>query len=323
MNKKIEDEYFRLVQEKTRPVEHRRESRLAKFLGIRYLTGSDSSPLHSSTVFVEFTSIAAKQEAIQCNITGTSKYVTVTPVPEARDIIWRNMHLSKVLVETRRAWLNAALFGGLIFWSFLVSVIRDYDDISDWFDGDELSPAIVAFLDFYVPALVVEGLVRCIGLLIRALCKWVRFKSFSDIDHYVVRWYFAYRLMTFAFLILGASILEKFDEIEDDAVGLIKSISDNVVENATFFVSYVIVSQLLARGDRSLFGLVSHCSSCRRSLEGCKSSSDFPRCTMYCGTGTSIELQQMRLYRSADWRSFDPESRYASLTECERSASRM
>jgi len=204
-------------------------------------------PLHSSTAFVEFTSIAAKQEAIQCNITGTSKYVTVTPVPEARDIIWRNMHLSKVLVETRRAWLNAALFGGLIFWSFLVSVIRDYDDISDWFDGNELSPAMVAFLDFYVPALVVEGLVRCIGLLIRALCRWVRFKSFSDIDYYVLQWYFGYRLMTFAFLILGASVLEKFDEIEDDAVGLVKTISDNVVENATFFVSYVIVSRLLSR----------------------------------------------------------------------------
>jgi len=33
---------------------------------VKYLSGSDTKRLHSSTAFVEFTTLAAKQHAIQC-----------------------------------------------------------------------------------------------------------------------------------------------------------------------------------------------------------------------------------------------------------------
>lgn len=101
--------------------------------------------------------------------------------------------------------MNYGLAGGLIAWSFLVTVIRSYDDISTWFAGISLlqSNFIVAFLDFYVPALIVEGLVRIIPLVIKGLAKWVRFKTSSESDHYVLKWYFGYRLLTFVFVIIG------------------------------------------------------------------------------------------------------------------------
>lgn len=109
------------------------------------------------------------------------------------------------MIDSRRNLVNYGLAGGLIAWSFLVTVIRSYNDISSWFEGIALleSNFVVAFLDFYVPALVVEGLVRIIPLVIKGLSKWIRFKTLSEVDHYVLRWYFAYRLVTFVFVIFG------------------------------------------------------------------------------------------------------------------------
>lgn len=77
------------------------------------MTGSDTGRLHSSTAFVEFKTMAAKQHAVQCNITGMNNCMVVTPVPEVRDLIWDNMHVSRALINTRKAWANIVLSGGL------------------------------------------------------------------------------------------------------------------------------------------------------------------------------------------------------------------
>lgn len=91
MNKEIDDEYLRLAIGQRRPAEILKENRLSKWLGIKYYTGTDTGRLHSSTAFVEFKSLAAKEYAVQCNILGTSRCMEVIPVPEVRDLIWENM----------------------------------------------------------------------------------------------------------------------------------------------------------------------------------------------------------------------------------------
>eukprot|EP00977_Amphora_coffeiformis_P017341 scaffold5566_cov154-Amphora_coffeaeformis.AAC.1 len=241
LNKSIEDEYFRLAQHQHRPHEKgRRESRLGKWLGIKYLNGSDTHSLHSRTAFVEFRTLAAKQEAIQCNMTGTNKCMVVSPVPEVSDLVWANMHVSRALIETRKAWVNFFLTGCLLFWSFLVALIRGEIIISKWINVE--MHALLASLDVYLPALVVEGLVRIIPFLIRAVCSWVRFKSFSEVDHFVLRWYFAFRLLTFIFVIVGGDIVSRSDDLVDDPVGFAGRLANNVADNSKFFASYVLVA---------------------------------------------------------------------------------
>jgi hypothetical protein len=113
LNREIETEYLRLAHAQKRPVVQNQESRLAKWLGIKYLTGSDTGRLHSSTAFVEFKTMAAKQHAVQCNVTGMNDCMVVTPVPEVRDLIWDNMHVSRALINTRKSWANFVLTGCL------------------------------------------------------------------------------------------------------------------------------------------------------------------------------------------------------------------
>lgn len=238
---------MRLAQAQRRPVTQSKENRLSKWLGIKYLTGSDTGRLHSSTAFVQFKTLSAKQHAIQCNITGMHNYLTVTPVPEVRDIIWDNMHVSRALIETRKAWINVAFTGGLIAWSMIVAFIRSYNDLSKILNSifnDPLTadPAVSAFLDFYAPALIVEGLVRAIPNIMKVVVIWVRFKAHSERDHYILRWYFGYRLLTFLFIIIGGTLVNSSNEFVQDPIGFFKKLSGNIALNAQFFVSYVIVS---------------------------------------------------------------------------------
>lgn len=110
LNKEIDDEYLRLAIGQRRPTAKIQESKLSKWLGIKYLTGADSGRLHSSTAFVEFKSLAAKQHAIQCNMLGTDQCMEVQPVPEIRDLIWEHMVSCElrlyVLGDALSVWLT-------------------------------------------------------------------------------------------------------------------------------------------------------------------------------------------------------------------------
>lgn len=194
-----------------------KETRLAKWLGIKYLTGSDTGRLHSSTAFVQFKTLAAKQQAIQCNITGANNLLLVTPVPEIRDIKWENMHVSRALIETRKNWANLVLVGGLILWSLIVSAIRSLKNLSESIPiALAQEPAIAAFIDTYMPAMVVEGIVRGIPYIINFISVWIRYKSGSECDHYLLNWYFGFRLLTFIFVIIGGSLADSSDDFIRD-----------------------------------------------------------------------------------------------------------
>ena len=214
LNKEIDDEYIRLAQLQRRPVQKNVESRISRWLGLKYLIGADTGRLHSSTAFVEFDSVVAKQEVIQCNLTGTNHCMDVHPVPEVRAMIWRNSHVSRALINTRQAWANLSLVGGLVAWSYIVVLIQSVNNVSDWFRIEE--PFLESFLDTYIPALVVEGLVRSIPFVIKGICSLIRMKSFSEIDMYILRWYFCFRLFTFLFVIVGGTITDRGKDFIED-----------------------------------------------------------------------------------------------------------
>jgi hypothetical protein len=192
LNKQIEDEYIRLAREQKRPVKKYRENRISKWLRLRYLRKVETGSVHSSTAFVEFKSSVAKQAAIQCNLAGTSGLVSVRPVPEIRDMIWSNAHVSLRLIKTRKMWASFGLGGVLIAWSCIVALIRRVENISNDYCRLELceNELIATVVDDYLPALVVEGIVRAIPFLLRYMVRWIRFKTVSETDLYVLKWYF-------------------------------------------------------------------------------------------------------------------------------------
>jgi hypothetical protein len=63
-------------------------------------------------------------------------------------------------------------------------------------------------MEVYLPALIVEGLVRIIPFILEYVSKWIRFKSASEKDDFVLLWYFAFRLVTFIFILVGGSLVD-------------------------------------------------------------------------------------------------------------------
>jgi hypothetical protein len=95
LNKCIEEEFIRLAREQRRKVEKVQESRVSKWLGLRHIRNTDTGRVRSSTAFVEFKSMVAKQAAIQCNITGTCGLLEIEPVPgKCQKPIWYLLHLN-------------------------------------------------------------------------------------------------------------------------------------------------------------------------------------------------------------------------------------
>ena len=220
LNSEIEDEFIRLARAKNLKIQKTKESWISKWLGLRYVMGWDNGRVHSSTAFVEFDTLTTKQQAIQCNLTGANALLSIQPVPEVRDIIWDNAHVSRRLIDRRRLYLNAALLGCLLAWSILVATIRSYSDISQ-FVG-KIIPELVEIqfvatvLDNYVPALIVEAIVRYIAFTLRYVAIWIRFKTVSEFDSYVLIWYFTFRLVTFVFVIIGGNLLETGENFFED-----------------------------------------------------------------------------------------------------------
>lgn len=187
LNKDIEDEYTRLAIAQRRPLPTKKRSSFSKRLRLWFSGHYDTEgAVQTKTAFVEFHTVVAKEQAIQCNMSGLYRCLQVGHCPGIREIRWKNMHVPQVLVETRKWWANILLSGGLLAWSFIVAAIRSVDNFSEIFRVP--TEFLKVLFDVYLPAMVVEGLVRIIPFLVKGVAIWIRFKAASDIDHYVVRW---------------------------------------------------------------------------------------------------------------------------------------
>lgn len=79
--------------------------------------------------------------------------------------------------------MNSFLVGALIAWSAIVALLRSMstDNLNPFAKGSLLA----VLVDTYLPPLIIEGLVRGTPYLLRFGCRWIRFKTTSDMDLYV------------------------------------------------------------------------------------------------------------------------------------------
>eukprot|EP00934_Nitzschia_sp_Nitz4_P002789 Nitzschia sp. Nitz4//scaffold387_size12074//3359//7349//NITZ4_009001-RA/size12074-augustus-gene-0.7-mRNA-1//1//CDS//3329549970//2779//frame0 len=244
LNKEIEDEFIRLAQAKRRRVPRAKENIISRVLGFKYIFPRETGHVHSSTAFIEFNSLTAKQQAIQCNLTGINALLRIQPVPEPRDILWGNAHVARALIDRRKIYANVAMFGCLIAWSIAVASIRALQNSSGLFPNVRFlqTPLVATTVDTYVPALIVECAVRYIAFGIQYVAKWIRFKTISEADNFVLVWYFWFRLVTFVFVIVSGSLVDTGEDFFSDPTGFIKDVSENAVLESEFFISYILVA---------------------------------------------------------------------------------
>ena len=117
LNREIDKEHHRILQEKKTIEEKSSSSRLLKSTikqGIKLATGVNTDQLQTQTGFVEFKSLTAKQSALQCNIVGTTDFMVASPAPDPRDIRWENVTVDKNNIRFKKMQCDAVLLTGTV-----------------------------------------------------------------------------------------------------------------------------------------------------------------------------------------------------------------
>ncbi|CAM9820296.1 unnamed protein product [Pylaiella littoralis] len=203
----------------------------------------------SGTGFVTFKCLSGRAYAVSTLVTNRPEVFNITPAPEPRDIVWKNVTNHVIHVQNRKRVVNCSLAVGIIFWSAVVSSIQTLskvDTIAKVFpfvkeaaDKDEF---LTSLLEAYLP---VSILLVIINWLYFAL-KWMAlhlegYKTYSEVERAVMSRYFFFHLAN-VFVTIGAgSIKDAIEKILEQPRELLNVLGETVPLVAVYFINLIIV----------------------------------------------------------------------------------
>jgi len=145
----------------------------------------------SSTGFVEFTSLVAKQSAVQCNLTGQSNYILTSNAPDPRDMLWKNINAERGTTERRHTLVQTLLVVGLFLWGAFVTYLQGKTKEAVERIGILPKGVMTGYLPTAIISLVLIYLPHLFSVL---AVRVIRFKSVSMVDEFILLWNTCYRL---------------------------------------------------------------------------------------------------------------------------------
>jgi chaperonin cofactor prefoldin len=203
----------------------------------------------SSTGFLTLNSLASKQEAIQCELTGRPMLLKAYPAPELKDVIWNNVTTSMVMQNCKRLIANTFWTLGILFWAIPVSftqILANLDGLREkapWLWIPEKGTPLYGFLVGYLPVIFFLILMFLVPLLIALSAeKFIKMKSLSSVDLYLFRWHFGFQIANLWLILIGGSIFNQLSSLIDSPKGAIKVIASAVPSASQFFLNILIVN---------------------------------------------------------------------------------
>ena len=117
-----------------------------------------------SNGFVEFETRAAKQCALQVELSGQASYFSTKQAPDPRDLIWRNMTANRKTISRSQYAVQIILFVGILFWSALVGLIGSIESaVNEWAEKNDVEVEfLTGFIAGYLPVLLLMILMAII-----------------------------------------------------------------------------------------------------------------------------------------------------------------
>ena len=117
-----------------------------------------------SNGFVEFETRAAKQCALQVELSGQASYFSTKQAPDPRDLIWRNMTANRKTISRSQYAVQIILFIGILFWSALVGLIGSIESaVNEWAEKNDVEVEfLTGFIAGYLPVLLLMILMAII-----------------------------------------------------------------------------------------------------------------------------------------------------------------
>lgn len=218
---------------------------------------SDVNKIQSSTAFVTFTSLRAKQAALQCELTGNPDSMIVFPAADpVFGTLWNN-----VSVPFRRQILfqfQAACFftAGILFWAVPVSFVTSISNLNSILKAFGL-PLANANAFWYglvtglLPVIMLAVLMIVLYMVItKAATNFIRYKTWPEVDSYCMFWHMLFQFANLWLILIGGSVFNQIDAIINDfsVESIVEIIAKAMPGASVFFVNMIICSSFGAFG---------------------------------------------------------------------------
>lgn len=213
---------------------------------------ADGKP--SATGFVTFTSLRAKQSAVQCELSGKKDRFDVFAAPEPSGMIWENV--TTPLARQRIAELLLACFWmvGILFWAVPVSFVTGIANLngiitSFGFEAADESAAWYGLVAGLLPVIFLQILMAVLFMAITmGASKLIKKKSNPEVDSYVLKWHQMFQFANLWLIIIGGSLFGQLDTLRNDQTAIFSVIADAMPGASVLLINMINVASFGAFG---------------------------------------------------------------------------
>lgn len=180
----------------------------------------EEAKIQSTTAFVTFTSLRAKQAAIQCELTGNPDSMVVFPAADYDSgTLWKNVAVP--LPRQTVLQFQAAVFftAGILFWTIPMAVVSFASSLNSILKAvglKEANPSAFWYglVTGLLPVIALAVLMYVLYLVITlAATSFIRYKSWVEVDSYCFFWHMLFQFANLWFLLIGGSVFNQIDSI--------------------------------------------------------------------------------------------------------------
>jgi len=204
----------------------------------------------SSTGVVTFSSLRAKQSAIQCEISGIADNITVFSAADPEGILWKNITVSLTRQKVLGAQVACLWIAGILFWTIPISFVTSLANLNsilaafgvDAVDSDAAWYGLVAGL---LPVIFLAVFMVILYMAIKAVgTHWIRFKSLAEVDAYALYWHQFFHFANLWLILFSGSFFNQLDSLLRDPTEIIKIIAKALPGASVFFVNMIAIRGL-------------------------------------------------------------------------------
>lgn len=206
----------------------------------------------SATGVVTFTSLRAKQAAIQCEMNGKKDCITVFPAADPKGILWNNVTVPLGRQQILALQASCLWIAGILFWAVPVSFVTSIANLSsilesvgvDNVNTDKFWYGLVSGL---LPVIALAILMAVLYMaIVAAGTHWIRFKSSPEVDAYTFKWHQLFQFANLWLILMSGSLFNQLDAFleSSDLREVLELIVSAVPGASIFFVNIMLVGGL-------------------------------------------------------------------------------
>ena len=205
----------------------------------------------TSTAFVTFATIRAKQEAVQCELSDRVNDLDCDNAPIPRDINWANAAVSVQTQSRYRAAAAVVWTVVALFWAVPIAVVAGLSNINSLLQSAGLPPLetgtfYYGLLSGLVPVLFLQIFMALLFMTLKACAQHViREKSMAQVDAYAAYWFQIFQFANLWLIIIGGSAFNQLDALLNDPTSIASMLASALPGSTTFFVNYITTGAFL------------------------------------------------------------------------------